>query len=226
MESTSTPTSAGSTENDLTLAQKMGYESPRGNWLRVKLRGRPRIYLAWAFVFILVFAARQYPTLPGIALCFVGATIRFWASGFLRKDSQLAVGGPYRISRNPLYLGTYLMALGVALSIENYYLLGAMTLLFAVVYHYIIMDEEVKLKEIFGEPYRAYLAAVPRFFPRPWPASREKLRAVNHSANAFQFSWELGMKNRAYEAYVSWIGLIGAVAAIAWAWQNLATTLM
>ncbi|MGZ3699696.1 MAG: methyltransferase family protein, partial [Bdellovibrionota bacterium] len=101
-------------------------------WFRGFIQGKTRIVLAWIFAIALGLAARQFPTWPGIAVCFLGATIRFWASGYLRKDSRPAVGGPYAFVRNPLYLGTYLMAVGTALSIENWILLSVITVLFAV----------------------------------------------------------------------------------------------
>src|SRR5690242_4328919 len=87
-------------------------------WYRGFIQGKTRIALAWLFAIALGLSARIAPQWPGIGLCFAGATLRFWASGYLRKDSRPAVGGPYAWVRNPLYLGTYLMALGTALAIE------------------------------------------------------------------------------------------------------------
>jgi hypothetical protein len=193
----------------------------RPSWFRGFVQGKTRIVMAWVFAAMLGFFARAYPTWPGIAMCFVGATIRFWASGYLRKDSRPAVGGPYAWIRNPLYFGTYLMAIGTAWAIEAWWLLGALTVLFAVIYHYIILDEETKLVRIFGAPYTAYCALVPRFFPRPWPASHAKLAALVNSEPAHHsYDWPLSLKNKAYEAYASFAGLIGFVAAAAWCWQK------
>jgi protein-S-isoprenylcysteine O-methyltransferase Ste14 len=202
----------------------MTAENPSGAyaWFRGFVQGKTRIALAWIFAIVLGLSARQFPTWPGIILCFFGATIRFWASGYLRKDSRPAVGGPYAWLRNPLYFGTYLMAVGTAWAIEAWIFMAVVTVLFAVIYHYIILDEETKLKRIFGEPYLHYSALVPRFFPRPWPASRARLLAeVNPETTHHRFDWGLGMKNKAYEAYASFAGLIGFVAAAAWAWQRL-----
>ena len=196
------------------------FDAPTPTWFRGFIQGRTRIYSAWVFAILLAISARKYPTMPGIALCFVGATLRFWASGYLRKDSRPAVGGPYGMCRNPLYLGTYLMAVGTAWSIGNYLLLGVITVLFAIIYHYIILDEETKLHRIFGAPYGTYVTLVPRFFPRPWPASSAALTAVNPELAHHAHSWELSRKNKAFEAYATFFGLIGGVAAIAWIWQK------
>lgn len=195
------------------------------SWFRGFVQGKTRIALAWAFALVIGLSARNSPAWPGILLCFAGATLRFWASGYLRKDSRPAVGGPYAFVRNPLYLGTYLMALGTAWSIENYWLLGILTFCFAGIYHYIILDEETKLRRIFGEPYLVYCARVPRFFPRLfppfWPASRKALAEVNPEPAHLRYSWEISMKNKAYEAYASFAGLIGFVALVSFLWQRL-----
>lgn len=192
----------------------------RPSWYRGFIQGKTRIAIAWVFAAALVFSARDYPTWPGIALCFAGASLRFWASGYLAKDSRPAVGGPYGWVRNPLYLGTYFMAIGTALAIENAVLFLAMTIIFAAIYHYIILDEETKLARIFGKSYALYCVQVPRFFPRPWPAKRMILKKINPEPRALRYSFELAMKNKAYEAYASFFGLIGFVALVAKAWKR------
>jgi protein-S-isoprenylcysteine O-methyltransferase Ste14 len=190
------------------------------SWYRGFIQGKTRIAMAWIFAIALGLSARDYPTLPGIVICFFGASLRFWASGYLRKDKRPAVGGPYAWVRNPLYLGTYLMALGTATATANWWLLAFITIAFAAVYHFIILDEENKLRVIFGAPYESYSENVPRFFPRPWPANRNALETVNPETSHLHYSWELAMKNKAYEAYASFLGLIGFVTIMALAWKS------
>ena len=190
------------------------------SWYRGFIQGKTRITLAWLFAAALIFSARQYPTWPGIALCFLGASLRFWASAFLRKDNRPAVGGPYALTRNPLYLGTFVMALGACLSIENGWLLAALFVSFTAIYHFIILDEEVKLERIFGQPYIIYKTLVPRFFPRPWPVSKTKLMAVNPDQTHHRFSWDLAKKNKALEPYWSFIGLLGVIYLVAYSWKT------
>ncbi len=177
--------------------------------------------MAWIFAITLGLSAREFPLWHGVLLAFLGSCLRFWASGYIRKDSRPAVGGPYAWVRNPLYLGTYLMALGAAAAIENWWLLGIGSVLFALVYHFIILDEETKLVRIFGEPYLKYCTLVPRFFPKPWRASRAALSEVNPEMEHHGFSGKLAMKNKAYEALASFAGLVGAITLVAWAWKNL-----
>jgi len=190
-------------------------------WFRNAIQGKTRIALAWIFAAILGVSAREFPGIPGILVCFLGASLRYWASGYLRKDSRPAVGGPYSFVRNPLYLGTYLMAIGTSLAIHHIGLLTTITIVFAVIYHFIIIDEEVKLRRIFGAPYVRYCELVPRFFPKPWPAQRSHLLEVNPEVTHHRFSSELAQKNKAYEAYVSFIGLIGFVATMVFIWKQL-----
>lgn len=204
-----------------TAPETTGNDTERPSWYRGFIQGKTRIVSAWLFASILVLTARQYPSWPGIALCFAGASLRFWASGCLRKDSRPAVGGPYAQVRNPLYLGTYLMAIGTALSISQWWLVAFVSLAFAGVYHFIILDEEVKLRKLFGEPYLAYTRLVPRFFPRPLPVSRKLLTEVNPAVAEHRFSYGIAMRNKAWEAYYSFAGLIGFVTLIALAWKHL-----
>lgn len=195
--------------------------SEPASWIRGFIQGKTRIVLAWAFALLVGYFAREYPVWPGILVCFIGATLRFWASGYLRKDSRPAVGGPYAHTRNPLYLGTWLMAIGVAWAIQTYLLMLAVSILYAALYHYIILDEETKLRRIFGEPYLKYIAAVPRFFFRPWPAPRATRLEINPDPAHLRYDWQLSMKNKAYEAYASFAGLIGFVTLAAWIWKDL-----
>lgn len=191
------------------------------DWYRGFVRGKTRVTLAWLFAAVLIFCARDYPTWPGIGLCFAGAALRYWASGFLRKDTKPAVGGPYALTRNPLYLGTYLMALGTALAIENWLLLAVLSLAFAIIYHFVILDEEEKLQKLFGKPYELYCETVPRFFPAIWFPSRRLLNEVNPNQNYRRFDAELAKKNKAHEAFLAFAGLIGFVTLIAFLWKTL-----
>lgn len=189
-------------------------------WFHHAIQGKPRIIAAWIAGAILVFSAKEYPNPFGVGICFLGASLRYWASGFLRKDQRPAVGGPYAWVRNPLYLGTYLMALGCALALSQWVLLALISVIFAAIYHFIILEEEVKLFKIFGSPYQQYCQLVPRFFPRPWRASRKNLLEVNPEKENLYFSRELARKNKAFEAYATFAVLIAMSSLAAYIWKN------
>lgn len=189
-------------------------------WYRPMAHGKTRIIFAWIVSAGLVFSAREYPTLPGIFICFLGASLRFWASGYLRKNERIAVGGPYGMTRNPLYLGTYLMAVGTTVAVQNWALLLFVTVTFAILYHYVILEEEVKLRSLFGPLFDRYCSYVPRFFPRLLPISKTRKDEINPHSEDRPFSWEIATRNKAHEAYAAFIAFVGFISLVAFAWQK------
>jgi hypothetical protein len=184
--------------------------------LRRFFSGRRRFQIDWFFYFLLVLSARTYPNAWGVAICFTGATLRFVASGYLRKERKLAVGGPYAHTRNPLYLGRFIMILGATLSVGAWWLALVMGVVFLLNYHYVIEHEELKLgtEEFFGPVYFEYKRLVPRFLPALTPAPREELERINADPEVYRFSMRLANENRAIEAYVTFVGLVAGMAAL------------
>jgi protein-S-isoprenylcysteine O-methyltransferase Ste14 len=126
----------------------------------------------------------------------MGLALRAWAAGHLAKNQRLATSGPYAFTRNPLYLGTLLTALGLAAAGHSAGLAILFTTLFALVYLPAIELEEQHLTAILAG-YGAYAARVPLLLPR-WPE--------NLGPDGFSFA--LYRKNREYQAMLGW--LIGA----------------
>lgn len=193
--------------------------------LRSPWRGKTRVFLAWAFVASIVALVRVEPGVGAVGVCLLGASLRFWASGFLRKDRRPAVGGPYGFVRNPLYLGTYLMATACFFCLSSP-LAGAIggavfSALYWSLYWVIITDEEHKLDALFGAPYHSYLRLVPRALPRLWPADAMLRRQINPEPGAMEFSWQLAVKNRAYEAYASAAGILAVLWGASALWARL-----
>jgi len=180
---------------------------------------KKRILTAWVLAVWLVLASQQPPHWLGISICFLGASLRFWASGYLRKSKRPAVGGPYSMTRNPLYLGTYIMAIGAAIAVQSWLFLLFATIFFYIMHDAVIRREEKFLTELFGAPYLRYCQLVPRLLPRLAPAVRGQLNEVNPSTTHFHFSWKLAMQNRAYDAYAAFIALVGFLALAAYVWQ-------
>ena len=102
----------------------------------------------------------------GIPLALFGLVWRATAAGVIRKDRNLATGGPYRFTRNPLYFGSFLLALGV--SVMSGSLVCALLILvpFGLVYPGVMRREESHLSRLFGEEYERFRRSVPVFFPR------------------------------------------------------------
>jgi len=103
----------------------------------------------------------------GVLLIFLGIVGRLWATLYIggRKSSEVVTGGPYSITRNPLYVFSTVAAAGVGAQIGSFSGIILFALLCAGAFHIVILREEKFLKEALGAPYADYLARVPRFFP-------------------------------------------------------------
>src|SRR5437899_3055907 len=118
----------------------------------------------------------------GIALCAAGQAVRAWVLGQVPDGTsgqnerliatELNTSGPYARTRNPLYLGNFLITLGVCLVAHDPILLGLVAVLFAAQYRAIVAAEEGFLRTRFGPVFDEYCARVPRFWPRLGAASR------------------------------------------------------
>lgn len=147
--------------------------------------------------------------LSGLAFALAGLSVRIWSMGYLRKKEELATAGPYGRTRNPLYVGTWLIGCGLALLAAypfNLVLLGVYNVMFFFVYRGQIAIEEEMLTSIFGDPYREYLRRVPRFFPqvRAWRVG-----------DVSRFSLARAFRNRAWEPVLGLLVLL-ALQVAAW----------
>ncbi|MET3597540.1 protein-S-isoprenylcysteine O-methyltransferase Ste14 [Mesorhizobium shonense] len=104
----------------------------------------------------------------GVLLIFLGVVGRLWSTLYIggRKSSEVVTGGPYSITRNPLYVFSTVAAAGVGAQIGSFSGIVLFALLCAGAFHIVILREEKFLKQALGAPYEAYLARVPRFFPK------------------------------------------------------------
>jgi len=149
-------------------------EEPR--WLRViegiVMKGprlRTRAFIPFALL-LLWLATRGPLNLWGLALAALGEMLRLWASGHIHKGGEiLTTSGPYAFCRNPLYLGSLLLAAGLALAVNSPWLAAALAGLF-IAFHFItIAHEERRLETRYGTAYTEYRHHVPRLLPRPFP---------------------------------------------------------
>ncbi len=128
-----------------------------------------RIRVPLGFVFAVLFLWLARPTLLFIALSLVvvapGLLLRGYASGYVKKNAELTVTGPYAHTRNPLYLGSILIAFGFALAARSLWIAAVLVVLFVAIYIPVIRSEEAYLRSVFPG-FDAYAAAVPRLWPR------------------------------------------------------------
>jgi len=153
-----------------------------------------RLRVPFGFLLVVVFAWFSRPTVrslgSGLPLSAVGLVLRAWASGYLAKNERLATGGPYGHARNPLYLGTLLVAAGLVFASRSVWLGVLFTAVFVLVYLPAIQLEEQHLRELFPE-YPEYAASVPMIWPRLTPIPQK---------NPHPFRRSLYLRNQEYRA--------------------------
>jgi len=169
-----------------------------GGWSRIARR--IRVPLGFVFAAFFLWLARPVPGFLALSLLLVapGLWLRGYASGYVKKNTEVTTTGPYAHTRNPLYLGSVLIAFGFALAAHSLWIAIALAVLFAVIYIPVIRSEEAFLRSEFAD-YDAYAKRVPRLIPRLRPAE-------SAAGEEGRFSAALYRKHREYNA------LIGAAA--------------
>src|SRR5882762_2638881 len=167
---------------------------------------RWRVRVGYPLAIAVVYFSR--PTLRSIlvgALVGVaGLCLRAYAAGYLHKKEVLSVTGPYAYTRNPLYLGSAILALGAGIATRSWISGAILLLYFAAVYSVVMKREEGELLGHHGAAFQAYAAAVPLFLPR--------ITAVRMpTANAGQFSLAQYKKNHEYQAALGYLLLLVAL---------------
>lgn len=137
----------------------------RRRWQRIAKRVRVPL----GFVFAAIYLWRAHPTgltlAASVPLVLGGLALRAYASGYVRKNAELATSGPYAYTRNPLYLGSLLIAFGFGAASGSSLLLILLAALFAGIYLPTILAEEDYLRDHFAQ-FEQYARLVPRLLPR------------------------------------------------------------
>jgi protein-S-isoprenylcysteine O-methyltransferase Ste14 len=115
-----------------------------------------------------------------------GALLRLWAAGHIEKGRVLTQGGPYAFTRNPLYLGSFFMALGFIIAGQGYWLLLPFGVFFTVFYYPVMKAEEQELLNGYGDRFLDYAKRVPLFIPG-FPKS---------GSGPSTFLWSRAVRNR------------------------------
>jgi protein-S-isoprenylcysteine O-methyltransferase Ste14 len=160
-------------------------------WSRVARRIRVPLGFIFAVVYIWLARPTRTSLIAGALVLLPGLVLRGLASGHVQKDKQLTTSGPYAYTRNPLYLGSLMLAAGFAIAARSWWVFAVMLLMFAVIYVPVIAGEERYLRKTFAE-YADYARHVPRILPRLTPYGGQ------HSAYSSARYW----KHREYEASI------------------------
>lgn len=129
---------------------------------------RLRVPLGFAIAALVLYLATPTAStiLMGLPVAVAGAAFRAMAAGVIRKDSKLAIAGPYAWTRNPLYFGSFLLAAGFAIMSANWIAAAVLVVPSLIIYPNVIRNEEGHLERLFPEDFRRYRTTVPRFIPR------------------------------------------------------------
>jgi protein-S-isoprenylcysteine O-methyltransferase Ste14 len=172
------------------------------SWSKVARRIRVPLGFVFAAAYIWLARPTELSIAIGVAVAFVGLIIRALASGHVKKNEVLTVTGPYAYTRNPLYLGSIILACGFLVAARSWWIiLIAAALLFAI-YLPVIRSEEEFLRQRFPE-FDDYSRHVPRLIPR----------ATAYQSSSTSFSWHLYLKHREYNAAIGMLSIVGVLIA-------------
>ena len=162
-----------------------------------------RLRVPLGFITAILFIVFSQPSWQTIAIggpiALLGVAIRAWASGHLRKNAELAISGPYAYTRNPLYFGSFILALGVVICGGSWWLALLLLGFFLAVYVPVMQAEAAHMHELFPRDFPAYEQHVPLFLPR--------LTAWKKAATRFDQS--LYIKYREYRALIGLLVVVG-----------------
>jgi protein-S-isoprenylcysteine O-methyltransferase Ste14 len=122
----------------------------------------------------------------GFFLMMIGMFFRGWSSGYIDKDKELAVDGPYSLTRNPLYFGNLLIGSGIAVACNNLPSLLIFLVYYFTFFTFLIAVERKRLRKRFGSRYDEWAKQANLFFP--------KIKKIKK----FNFNIAYYMKNREY----------------------------
>jgi protein-S-isoprenylcysteine O-methyltransferase Ste14 len=163
---------------------------------------RWRVRAGYPLAVIVLLLARPTPgsIAAGAAIGAAGLLIRGWAAGYLHKQQVLTKDGPYAHTRNPLYFGSAILALGTEVATHSWIAALLLCAYFALFYSMVMKREEDELQLHHGSAFAEYAKSVPLFWPR--------MRVGGSDAEQNHFSFEQYKKNREYRAAVGFLLLL------------------
>lgn len=185
------------------MSSSQGQEAPGAFFMRWRVR------LGYPLAVAVLWFSRPLPRsiLLGGLIGALGLWIRAYAAGYLYKQEVLTVTGPYSYTRNPLYLGSAVLALGAAIAMRSWISAAILLSYFAIFYSMVMRREERELRQRHGSAFEGYARAVPLFFPRLLPAKLE-----GQSAGSFSFAQY--KKNHEWQAAIGFLLLLGVLVVI------------
>lgn len=180
-----------------------GPDKQKSSWARIARRIRVPLGFVFAAVFLWLARPTWHSLLASLLLVVSGLLLRGYASGYVKKNRELTRTGPYGYTRNPLYLGSLLIALGFGVASMSLWIFLGIAILFFAIYLPVIRSEEEFLRGMFAD-FDQYCQQVPRLFPRLTSGTR----VANREGG---FSSALYRKHREYNALIGSLALYVAL---------------
>ena len=158
----------------------------------MRLLARYRVFLGFVFAAIVLWLATPAPQslMIGAVIAALGESIRIWAAGHLEKSKEVTQSGPYRYTRHPLYLGSSLVGIDMAVAANSWIVAAIVVAYLVLTLTAAMRSEEAHLREKFGDAYDAY--------------AQKRAPRVER-----QFSWQRAIYNREHHSIIGVIsGLI------------------
>jgi protein-S-isoprenylcysteine O-methyltransferase Ste14 len=135
---------------------------------------RRRVLLGFVFGIVSVWLAHPTPRMLaiGAAIAACGEALRIWAAGHLEKGREVTSSGPYRFTRHPLYLGSTIMGVGLAVASASVVVGAIVVAYLAATLTAAIRSEEAQLTERFGDAYPEYRRGIRPGAPRRFSVRR------------------------------------------------------
>ena len=178
---------------------------------------RIRVPAGFVLAPLLFISARPTPgsLAAGAFIAIIGLAIRGWASGHVKKNQELTTSGPYAHTRNPLYLGTFLLGIGVAAGGGTLWFVGVFATFYLIIYVPVMLAEADTMQELFSNEYEAYRREVPLFVPRFTPYRTTSINGYppGLTGEGRQFDISLYMRHREYRAVMGFVAAYALLAA-------------
>lgn len=173
-------------------------------WRRWAAHNRVRATIIFALAYVAFSRPHWGGLAAGAAFVAAGQAVRTWGAGYLEKNKSLARGGPYRLIRHPLYAGSFLMGLGLAVTAEH-------AVWWTVLYVFLFIGffvpaihvEELRMQSIFGAEYQDFMVEVPALVPR-----LSRLSSPPTSPADSSFSWSRVTGNHEARSAVAMVALL------------------
>ncbi len=185
----------------------------------------------FAVLFLMLSRPSPKPAGAGFLVALLGLAIRVWAAGCIEKSREIEVSGPYRYTRNPLYLGSFVLGLGTCIAAANVWLVLIFAALFWGIYGPVMKREEEEMQKLFPERFPEYRRAVPLFIPRMTKCNSLPVRSLELSPEGegraiepeirnprpeTRFRWSRALRNREYNAVLGFLGVVAWICFRLW----------